>query len=185
MDESDQQALLAFARRSLQSFLEHQHLPVFPLSDYPALGVRAGVFISIYVEGKLRGCVGHIDQDLPLYQAVQEMTIAAASRDLRFVSIHVKDLPHVSLEISLLSPFTLIHHYNSIKIGQHGVMIQSGTKQGLLLPQVAESRNWTPQKFLAECCRKANLPRKAYTREDTQISIFEAQVIREIAGNNV
>lgn len=185
MEESDQLALLAFARRSLYAYLEHRQLPVFEPAEYPALEIRAGVFVSVYVNDELRGCVGHIERDLPLYQVVQQMTIAAATRDLRFVPVQAGDLHRALLELSVLSAFTLIPNHTSIKIGVHGVMVQAGSRQGLLLPQVAISRNWTPEKFLEECCIKANLPRKAYTWEKTQISIFEAQIISEAPGKIV
>ncbi len=179
MDEADQHRLLMFARKSLESYLDYQHLPDFKQLDSPPLVEEAGAFVSVYVSGKLRGCIGHIEKDKPLSRVVQEMVIAAATRDSRFKAVEPAELADLTLEISVLSPFKLIKNLTSIKIGVHGIYIQSGRMRGLLLPQVAAQRNWTVDRFLRECCIKANLPGEAYTWPKTRISTFKADIIQE------
>jgi uncharacterized protein (TIGR00296 family) len=80
-------------------------------------------------------------------------------------------LPHLFLEISVLSPVTRIENVEAIQVGVHGLHISQGGRHGLLLPQVATEYGWDRETFLAHTCRKAGLPEDAW-RRGAEISIF-------------
>lgn len=135
--------------------------------------------MSLYLYGELHGCVGHLARDIPMATVVRKMSIAAATSDPRFHPLAAEDIPHVTLEISVLSPFQLTTDFSTIKVGKHGLFIEVGGRHGLLLPQVGERYNWSPDQFLQETCTKAGLPPDAYLSSDAKISMFTATVIKE------
>lgn len=145
-------------------------------SDSPKLNERYGAFVTLYKKGMLRGCIGSLESDKPLYQTVSDMAKAAALRDPRFRPVTADELPYIDLEISVLTPFQEISSPEEITVGIHGLLISKGSRSGLLLPQVASERAWDRITFLEETCRKAGLPKDAWKEEGTRIYIFSADV---------
>jgi uncharacterized protein len=136
---------------------------------------KQGCFVTIKHQGKLRGCVGQFTSDKPLCQLIQEMAIAAATRDPRFYPMENEDLQNFDLEISVLSTLQLITSIEDIEIGAHGLYIEKNFFRGVLLPQVAIEHRWDRDTFLAQTCLKAGLDKDAW-KEDAEIFIFTAQV---------
>jgi len=148
----------------------------------PRLRERAGVFVSLHESGELRGCVGFVESRLPLYRAVMDAALAAALDDPRFPPVCRAELYEIDIEISVLSsphPITP----GEIRIGIHGLMITQGKVRGLLLPQVAAERNWDPERFLEETCRKAGIASDAW-RTGARAEAFEAEVFGEKQVND-
>ncbi|MCS7179386.1 MAG: AmmeMemoRadiSam system protein B [Anaerolineae bacterium] len=172
-----QEALLALARRTLESYLIDGTLPAYETDD-PHLLRLSGVFVTLREDGELRGCLGHLRADTLLYRAVQEMAVAAATQDPRFPPLTREELERVRLEISVLSPFRRLTDPTQIEIGTHGLLILKDGQQGLLLPQVAVEEGWDRETFLEELCRKAGLPAGCW-REDAALYTFTAVVFGE------
>ena len=179
MDTSSKNALVKFARETLESYFLGNALSEFPVGEHPALGKPAGAFVSLYVEGELRGCLGQIEADQPLYVQVRDLVVSAATRDIRFSGVNLTDLPDTEIEISVLSPMVALDDVQSIVVGEHGLFVESGEIRGLLLPQVAMRRGWTREQFLEETCLKAKLPREAFLNPDTRISTFTVELVKE------
>ena len=142
-----------------------------------AVRERAGVFVSLHRSGALRGCVGLVESPLPLYRAVMDAAVAAATQDPRFPPLAAAELLEIELEISVVSqpqPVTL----EKIRIGWHGLIVSQGRTRGLLLPQVAVERGWSPERFLEETCRKAGLAADAWQR-GARVEAFQAEVFGE------
>jgi AmmeMemoRadiSam system protein A len=130
------------------------------------------------VGGALRGCMGRVDADKPLYLAVEELTVAAATRDPRFEPVRIEELKDTRISVSILSaiePASL----ERIEIGTHGLVITRGPRRGLLLPQVAVEHGLTREQFLDETCGKAGLPPGAWREAGTTLERFTADVISE------
>ena len=179
MDAKSRQALLAVAHDALQMYFIHGQKDSSDTNLFPDLAQKSGAFVSIYVEGELRGCVGHITADRPLIEIVRQMAISAATQDFRFPSLTAEELPDVTIEISVISAMQPMKDIHSIQIGIHGLFIKSGAMQGLLLPQVASRYEWSAEDFLAQTCRKAQLPEDAHTWDETEVSTFTAEIIKE------
>jgi hypothetical protein len=139
---------------------------------------RAGVFVTLKQDGELRGCIGHTRADLPLTIAVQEAAIAAANEDPRFPPLAADELPSVTVEISVLSPFQRITSVEEVEIGTHGLLIVANEGSGLLLPQVPLEQGWDREAFLQGLCRKAGLPRGCW-HNDVRLYTFTAIVFGE------
>lgn len=139
-----------------------------------------GVFVTLHTrKGELRGCIGYIEGVKSLPEAIVEMTKAAATEDPRFDPVKEAELNDVVLEISLLSPLQKIESPDAIEVGKHGLVVSKGHNKGLLLPQVATENDWNKITFLEHTCEKARLPRDAWKSEETEISIFSAEVFEE------
>lgn len=136
---------------------------------------KRGCFVCIKINGVLRGCIGNFTADSPLYQQVQEMAAAAATRDPRFYPMKSPDLNDFQLEISVLSPLQKISSPETIKVGLHGIYIEKNFSRGVLLPQVAVEQGWDRETFLSQTCLKAGLNENSWM-EGAAISVFTAEV---------
>ena len=174
----DKKTLLRIARSAIENYLRDEKVEEeFHLTE--ALHATCGAFVTIKNKGRLRGCIGLISSDQPLYKTVEEMAVSAATRDTRFEPVSLKELPKIDLEISVLSPFRSINDISEIEVGKHGLFIIRSPFQGLLLPQVATENNWNRQTFLEHTCLKAGLPAQTWKEEGTTIQIFSAEVFGE------
>ena len=107
---------------------------------------------------RLRGCIGHFGQDVPLYKIVEHMARAAAFEDPRFDRLRRDELDSIEIEISVLTPMRRIHDISEFKLHRDGIYIKKGSRAGTFLPQVADEVNWTKEEFLGHCSRdKAGL----------------------------
>jgi len=156
----EQNALLEIARKSIESMvLTGENLSLGKPSEYPpALQQHAGAFVTLYIKNKLRGCIGHMTSDIPLYKLVRDMAVAAAFYDDRFLTVQKKELPDLDVHISVLSPLKEIQDIKQIELGKHGILIESRGRSGVFLPQVATETGWNLEEFLGHCSRdKAGL----------------------------
>jgi AmmeMemoRadiSam system protein A len=143
------------------------------------LAERRGAFVTLTKQGQLRGCIGYIQPVKPLAEAVQEIAIAAATKDRRFAPVTEAELAEIEIEISVLSRLTRIESVQEIEIGRDGLYIVKGWRSGLLLPQVATDNDWDQQEFLENVCYKAGLPKDACGEEDTVLYRFTADIFQE------
>lgn len=173
LSEEQQSHLLRYARAVIASRFG-QTVPELP-SD-PAFEIKRGLFVSLHLQGNLRGCIGYVEGHASLRKSVHEMALAAAFRDPRFPPLRSAELELLELEISVLGDLIPISGPNEILIGRDGLFIEHPKGSGLLLPQVATDWNWTAEEFLRQVCRKAGLANDAWQDPATVLYRFEAEV---------
>jgi AmmeMemoRadiSam system protein A len=178
LNGDDQRILLDLARSSVREALETRKRPKPVEVLSPVLRAKRGVFVTLHMEGALRGCIGFPFPVKPLAEACQEAAVSAAFEDTRFPPVESEELQHIEFEISALSPPEPIQP-DKIKVGIHGLIVRKGKRSGLLLPQVALEYHWNAEEFLRQTCRKAGLPLDAW-RDGAELSGFEAQVFGEM-----
>jgi AmmeMemoRadiSam system protein A len=171
----DRRALLALARHAIRGALG---LDAPAPAERPAFDRVLGAFVTVHVDGDLRGCIGMPEASEPLRAVVLHCARAAAFEDPRFAPIEASEIDRVSLEISVLSALAPLADLRSIEVGRHGLVIEQGWRRGLLLPQVATEHAWTATEFLRHTCRKAGLPIDAWER-GAKLWTFEAVVFSE------
>lgn len=135
-----------------------------------------GAFVTLTIDGKLRGCIGNIHCQQPLYRTIAEMAQAAAFQDPRFCELTAEEFGRIHVEISILGPVEPLDDVSRIEVGRHGLIVRRGMHSGLLLPQVAREYGWDKETFLAQTCCKAGLPPTAWQQKKTEIFWFEAEV---------
>jgi AmmeMemoRadiSam system protein B/AmmeMemoRadiSam system protein A len=179
LNQNQQKQLLQIARNTLESYLKNKKIAAIKVAHLK-LQQKMGAFVTLTKNGKLRGCIGEVETQKPLYQTVKEKVIDAAFNDPRFEPIKLAELAEIKIEISVLSPLEKINDWRQIKLGQDGVLIREGFRAGLFLPQVALETGWNLETFLQHLCTgKAGLEKDAYKDPKTQIYIFKAQVFSE------
>lgn len=177
LSNDDWLTLVEIARRSISTAIVENRLPDLP-SYSSTLSEHRGAFVSLYREGKLRGCVGQVEDPGPLAEVVARASINAALYDSRFPSVTASEIPNLEIEISVLSPPERIQ-LEAIVIGQHGLLVVRGRCRGILLPQVAVERQWSSQRLLEETCVKAGLARDAWRDPATELYGFTAEIFSE------
>lgn len=173
----EQRRLLDLARRALEAKVRGTAPPAVETdADDP----RRGAFVSIFLRGELRGCLGRLKSNLPIRRIVFQLAEAVADSDPRFEKVTPSELDQIAFEISVLTREREVTTVDEIEVGRHGLIVEHGSSRGLLLPQVPIAQGWDRETFLDHTCLKAGLDAGAW-RRDARIFVFEAQVFGERA----
>jgi len=181
LNQSQKKRLLEIARSSIEHYLETGKKLDVSESD-SALMEHCGAFVTLHKHNQLRGCIGNIIGQQPLYLTVRDMAVEAAVNDPRFPPLSKKELidSGIEIEISVLSPLKKENNPDEIQLGKHGVLIRKGYRSGVFLPQVATETGWSKEEFLSKlCASKAGLSPQAWKDPSTEIYIFTAEVFSE------
>lgn len=179
LSPSEKKELLTIARNTMETFVKTGKAPDVATKD-PRLNEVQGAFVTIRKHGALRGCIGNIIGQEPLYETVRDMAVSAASQDPRFPPLTAAELKDVDVEVSVLSKPHRVQDASQIQLGKHGVIVSNGFRQGVFLPQVAEETGWTKEEFLSELCsQKAGLPPDAWKDPNVSLYVFTADVFAE------
>jgi AmmeMemoRadiSam system protein A len=163
LTDAQRRTLVDVARRSVAARVCGGRWTTAGASDLPQ---APGVFVTLKLSGQLRGCLGTIGWVDDLAVEVARCAADAATADTRFAPVTVMELPALTLEVSVLGPLEPIDPRvaDALTIGLHGLVVEQGSRRGLLLPQVATERNWGREQFLRQTCRKAGLAAGAWER---------------------
>ena len=182
LTDAERSALLRLARRSIGHAVGAAGEPVVDESTLtPALRAPGAAFVSLHRDHTLRGCVGTLSADRPLYEAVAAMAAAAAVNDPRFEPLTAAELTGLCIEISRLGPLVPAQP-DQVVVGVHGVSIARGGRRAVFLPRVAVEQGWTRERLLRELCLKASLPPDAWTSAAATLCVFVAEVFGDVDG---
>ncbi len=169
----------AFARAVISDAvqqLDPAHVPAPPLDEHS----HGGVFVTLHKLRRLRGCMGTLDPELPLAEAVRHAALSAAVHDPRFAPVSRAELADLEIEVSILSAPQPMQSLDQLELGRHGVLVRQGARRGLFLPQVAVEHHLDKETFLSRCCdEKAGLPADAWKTPPTEVLLFTSAVFRE------
>ena len=141
---------------------------------------HGGVFVTLYLSGKLRGCIGCLDSKLSLAEALRHAATDTARHDPRFGPVTPNELNDVRIQVSILCDPRKTDDPLSLELGRHGILIRRDGRQGLFLPQVAVDHRLDREAFLSRCCtEKAGLPADAWRDPATEVLLFTTEVIAE------
>jgi AmmeMemoRadiSam system protein A len=171
-----QRRLLVIAREALEARVWRRPAPPTALAG--GADILAAAFVSIHRRGALRGCLGRLEHDWPLPALVAHLAAALADQDPRFHPVTPEELVEIAIEISVLTPERAIASPADIEVGRHGLVVEHGSRRGLLLRQVATDHGWDRITFLEHTCVKAGLPRNAW-QNGARVFVFESVVFGE------
>ncbi len=126
------------ARKSVESYVRHRKVIDVP-DGLPAelTDTRAGAFVSIHKQGRLRGCIGTIaPTQSSLAEEIIHNAISASTRDPRFVSIYPDELPWLEINVDVLGEPEVIDSEAELDVKRYGVIVTKGSRRGLLLPDL-------------------------------------------------
>lgn len=175
--EEEKKAMIATARSAIYSSLRLE----FDGDDRP-VGILKdkgyGVFVTLHLNGRLRGCIGRFVSDESLSATIRDMADSAAFHDPRFPSLSRGEAPLIEIEVSVLSPLKKISSIDEFKLGRDGIYIIKGSRHGTFLPQVAEETGWNTEEFLGHCARdKAGIGWDGW--RDADLYTYQTEVVNE------
>ena len=179
LSPKDKQMLLKIARESIQKMLKNNSIPEINEDDLSeTIKLNCGAFVTLNKNEQLRGCIGRFMPNEPLYKVVQEMAVAAAFNDTRFIPVMNNEIKNIDIEISVLTPLKKINSIDDFQHGVQGIYMIKGNRSGTFLPKVAQTTNWTKEEFLGHCARdKAGIG--WYGWKDADLYTYEALVFDE------
>lgn len=183
----EQQSLLKLVRDKIENEFKTNKLPdhvLYPIIT-PALQKSCGAFVTLNTkDGNLRGCIGRITSNQPLYQTIADMSVAAAFHDDRFTSVKKEELDNLIIDITILSQPQKIADYKDIQIGRDGILLKKIGSDGkvktgaVFLPQVPREFGWNLQTTLEHLSEKAGLGKDGW-QEDCEFEVFQGFEIKE------
>jgi MEMO1 family protein len=154
LTDQDKSDLLKIARNTLNAYIKEGKRPVIDTTTFSAtIRQNCGAFVTLKINGELRGCIGRFMPDKPLYKVVQDMTVSSSTQDYRFDPVSKNELDKIKIEISVLSPLKKISSSDDFVLGKHGIYMIKNGSTGTFLPQVAEETGWTKEQFLGHCAQ--------------------------------
>ncbi len=185
LSEDEGKRLLGVARNTIRNRLFDLEGPQIESKDLPETFQRnLGNFVTINIEGNLRGCIGHIVPRLPLIEGIRENAINAAFRDPRFPPLTRGEFDRIEIEISILTTPEQLHYADAedllrkLRPGIHGVIIKKGFHEATFLPQVWDQLP-AKEDFLSHLCLKAGLSPDTWKTEKLEVSTYQVQAFEE------
>jgi AmmeMemoRadiSam system protein A len=180
LTDAEKKTLFALANDTLKWCVEGQRGP-FDFKKYeltPLLKADMATFVTLKLNGDLRGCIGSLAPVEALYRSVHNNAVNAALRDPRFTPVQTRELSHLEVDVSLLSPIRDIPSFADFKLGRQGIILEKGRYRAVYLPEVAPEQGWTVEETLTSLSHKAGLPADAW-REGATFKVFESVVLSE------
>lgn len=177
--------LLKVARTAISQKLTGRGM--IPTLEDTALQRTVGTFVTLKLDGQLRGCIGNIEPIGSIYEAISRNALNAAFSDYRFSPLTLEELDRVHIDISILTPATAVSYTDpedlvqKLRPGIDGVILKQGLAGATFLPQVWEQLP-DPQIFLGHLCRKAGLPERAWRDNHPEILVYGVQCFEEKSG---
>ncbi|WP_428035095.1 AmmeMemoRadiSam system protein A [Amphritea sp.] len=186
---TEQQFLLQLARETVArgvSGLEPQR----PSAENIPEGVERSraCFVTLKLDGRLRGCIGNLEANSSLVDAVLRNSYLAAFRDQRFDPVSAAELAKLQYEISVLTPMVPLPVSSEadllakIRPGIDGLLFEAEGHRSTFLPSVWEQLN-QPKNFLNQLRQKAGLAAD-YWSDDVQCWIYQAIKIGEVESDS-
>ena len=183
----ERKLLLDLARRTLTYVVTNPDLSGFEANARdlpPQLSETNACFVTLTENGELRGCIGHISPQEPLYQAVVDNARNAATRDPRFLPVQPGETGKIKIEISVLTepkllPFTSPEDLLAkLQPGKDGVVLKLDDRGATFLPQVWEQ---LPDKveFLNRLSEKAGCAPGDWRKPGTSVLIYRVEAFKE------
>ncbi|MFP4158802.1 MAG: AmmeMemoRadiSam system protein A [Desulfobacterales bacterium] len=183
------EALLELARKSIADRLgvDYESSPDIEASKQdPVFQSRLGTFVTLKINGNLRGCIGNLLPEKPLAEGVKDNAVNAAFNDPRFAPLSKEEFSRIQIEVSLLTEPAPLEYSDAqdlldkIRPNVDGLIIKKGSRTSTFLPQVWEQ---LPDKksFLSQLCMKAGLPPDEWVKGDLEVFTYQVRYFEENA----
>ena len=185
LKQEEQTLLLQIARQSLENAVLGKPLPELDLAQLPSSLVELGAsFVTLTIDGRLRGCIGTLEAYQPLARDVQVHAAAAGLQDYRFNEVQPAELPLIKIEISVLTPPSPLDYDHpqdlvaKLKPSIDGVILQDGLKKATFLPQVWEKLP-NPEEFLYHLCQKMGVDGDIWRKKRLEVFVYQVLEFQE------
>lgn len=185
LSEAEKQILLRLAREAIETCVHGKSLaPVDLATLTPLLREDGAAFVTLTMNGHLRGCIGALEPYQPLYKDVREHAVAAALEDYRFPPVQPGELARIHVEVSRLTTPTPLAYtdsddlLNKLRPGVDGVILNYGPRRATFLPQVWEQ---LPDKieFLNQLCVKMGAASNLWKVRHLDVQVYRVDEFHE------
>ncbi|MGI6669936.1 MAG: AmmeMemoRadiSam system protein A [Acetivibrionales bacterium] len=161
---------VSLARKALEMYVTNSTVIDVPdVLPHEMTSRRAGVFVSIKKSGRLRGCIGTIfPARNNIAHEIIHNAISAGTEDPRFSPVEENELDSLEYSVDVLGEPEAIDSLDKLDVKRYGVIVRSGARSGLLLPDLEGVD--TPEEQVAIALRKAGIrPGEKYTMERFEV----------------
>ncbi len=185
LNETEKKTLLHIAREALNGGVRGERLPPIEMNSMtPLLKENGAAFVTLTIDGELRGCIGALEPYQPLVQDVREHAIAAALEDPRFPQVAPEELDKIEVEVSRLTVPERLEYTDAedllAKLRPHvdGVILRDGMRRATFLPQVWDK---IPDKaeFLDNLCYKMGVSPMVWRKKHLEVLIYQVEEFHE------
>jgi uncharacterized protein len=181
INNEDRQILLELARRSMEAAARRRSLPRIRLSDYSTRLQDIGAsFVTLTIQGALRGCIGTLEGYQPLVEDVVDHAAAAATEDTRFAPVSPGEIQMIAIEISILTVPGKIDYSDAqdlltkLSPGVDGVILRDGRQRATFLPQVWDQLP-VKEEFLSHLCSKMGAAPSLWKQKHLEVLTYQVE----------
>ena len=185
LTEEQGQQLVRLARKTIAARIGRPGVtPDHDITTDPALQEKRGTFVTLKINGQLRGCMGCLTPSETILEGIQRNALNAAFNDPRFPALTAPELEEAEIEISILTSPQELQYTDGkdllakLRPNIDGVIISKGTARATFLPQVWEQLPRT-EDFLAHLCRKAGLSFEEWRQGELDVATYQVQYFHE------
>jgi len=185
LTDAEKQTLLLIAREAIENAVKGKSAPpIDQTSLTQALREQGSSFVTLTIQGELRGCIGALEAYQPLAEDVREHAIAAALNDPRFPSVSEKELSRIQIEVSRLTSPQELDYADADdllkKLRPHvdGVILKHGHRRATFLPQVWEKIPDSVE-FLEQLCYKMGERGNLWQEAKLQVLTYQVEEFHE------
>ena len=176
LSAADADRLLAYGESCLEAAVRGTGAE--PPPDIAVLSEQFGAFATLRSRGNLRGCIGTFAGARRLGQILPQMVHDAALCDHRFSPVEERELPAVSLELSILGRAAAVCGPQKIRLGSDGIILEVDGRRSVFLPEVASDQGWDLEETLSQLSRKAGLSGSAWKAANAEFKTFRSLKIK-------
>ena len=177
--------ILSLARAAIASALTGEPEPALDPSwhCHAVLQLYRGVFVTLEKDNQLRGCIGELDDRMPLHHGIRTCSVKAALEDPRFAPVTMEELPSLCVSISIISrPQTLeadgVERATALVPHRDGVILIVSGRRSTFLPRVWQQFK-DPRDFLTQLCLKHGASPNCWTDPSVGLLRYDATEIKE------
>jgi uncharacterized protein len=185
LSDNEKDFLLTLARQTIVKAVNHQPLPMWNDADLSEVLLHNGAsFVTLTMEGELRGCIGTLEAYQNLVEDVRDHARQAALEDYRFPPVTKAEIPQLHIEISRLTPSAPLKYQNPgdlpglLKPNVDGVILKDGFRRATFLPQVWQQLP-EPEDFLSHLCTKMGTSAELWRRKVLEVAIYHVEEFEE------
>jgi AmmeMemoRadiSam system protein A len=138
MKDKKESTYVRLARETIENYIKYGNI-ISPPKDLPEeiINQQAGAFVSLKKYGNLRGCIGtFLPTEENIAAEIIRNAISAATGDPRFLPVTISELNDLTISVDILSPPEEVEDISQLNPKKYGVIVSSGFKKGLLLPDL-------------------------------------------------
>ncbi|MGI6251675.1 MAG: AmmeMemoRadiSam system protein A [Anaerolineaceae bacterium] len=185
LNQPDRETLLNIARNALTRAVNHEKPEKLNLKEFsPILQQKGASFVTLTIDGDLRGCIGTLEAWQPLAMDVQQRAVQAGLEDPRFPPVNKKELTRIVIEVSYLTQAQPLPYEEPNQLPAllrphvDGLILSDGMRKATFLPQVWEQLP-NPEDFLSHLCAKMGGARSLWRQKVLQASIYQVEDFKE------